>query len=441
MSRSLTTRAQPNELSQEEDELSDLRAVMTASYRNLTPDSARFFRLLGLHPGAEFSIDAAAALTETTPAEARRLLDRLTRSNLVERLHQDRYRLHDLVRLFAVERARREEPGMVEPAVRRVTRWYLRAAARAQLAEHPHFPTVEGEPEDTPLPDFATARDALEWFERERANLLAAQHAAFDHGDHDTAWRLPASVYPLFEVHRHWHEWRAMHRLGVRAAERADDAFGLARNDLGLGDAEWLLGDLDAAVEAYGAALEANAVAGDPWVEGFAERQLGVVAWRRGERDGSAVVHARRALEVFREAGERRGEAMALLSLADFAVDSNDVEEALTDCQAAIDVFTDIGAVWSVAWAQCTLGRILTESGRAGEAVGVYETAVTVFEDHGDDDSLAVARTGMAEALIRLDDTDRAAAALRAVLDHFRDHGDHRSADVEARLRVISAGS
>ncbi|MEV2279261.1 tetratricopeptide repeat protein [Nocardiopsis sp. NPDC049922] len=421
--------------------MSDLRAVMTASYRTLAPDSARFLRLLGLHPGAEFSSASAAALTDTTPTEARRLLDRLTRANLVERMRQDRYRLHDLVRLFAVERVREEEPDTADPAVRRVARWYLRAAARAQLAEHPHFPTVEGEPEDAPLPEFATVGEALAWFEQERANLLAAQRAAFERGDDDTAWQLSASVYPLFEVHRLWHEWRDMHRLGIRAAERADDTFGLARNHLGLGDAEWLLGDLDAAVEAYESALEANAVAGNPWVEGFAERQLGVVAWQRGERDGSATVHLRRALEVFREAGERRGEAMALLSLADVAADPNNLEEARTDCEAAIGVFTGIGAVWSVAWARCTLGRVLTELGRAEEAVQTYRAAMTVFGEHGDEDSLAVARTGLAEAFARLGDPVQAGAALRAALDHFRDHGDHRSADVEARLRAIAAGS
>ncbi|MEU1897846.1 hypothetical protein ABZ512_05670 [Nocardiopsis dassonvillei] len=88
--------------------MSDLRAVMTASYRALDDGTARFFRRLGLHPGPEFSCGAAAVLTGTPQAEARRLLDRLTRANLVERPREDRYRLHDLVRLYAVERVRAE---------------------------------------------------------------------------------------------------------------------------------------------------------------------------------------------------------------------------------------------------------------------------------------------------------------------------------------------
>ncbi|MFV2197689.1 ATP-binding protein [Nocardiopsis sp. LOL_012] len=424
----------------EEDELSDLRAVMAASYRILDAEAARFFRLLGLHPGPEFSTPAAAALTGAAPTQARRLLDRLTRAHLVERVRGDRYRLHDLVRLYAVEQAREDgEPGEGDRAVLRAARWYTRAAARAQRAEHPHFPTVEGEDEGSPLPEFATAAEARDWFEDERANLLTAQRTAFDLGDDGTAWRLPASVYPLFELHRHWHEWRDMHRLGVQAAQRAGDAFGLARNRLGLGDAQWLLGDLDAAIAAYRAALEANTATGDPWIEGFTQRQLGVVLWEHGQRDGAAEAHVGRALEVFRSSRERRGEAMALLSLADFAADSGDPERALTDCASAVDVFDRIGADWSTAWARCTLGRALTDLGRAEEAVGVYRSAIAVFEEHGDEDSRAVALIGMGGALAATGDPGRAGEALRAALDYLHDHGDPRADEVAERLRALGS--
>ncbi|MGW5880320.1 tetratricopeptide repeat protein [Nocardiopsis terrae] len=422
----------------EEDELSDLRAVMTASYQGLDPGSARFFRSLGLHPGPEFSVAAAAALTGVSGTGARRLLERLRRANLVERPRVDRYRLHDLVRLYVVERVRAEDGhDAVSESIGRLARWYTHAAARAQLAEHPHFPVVPGGEAPQELPDFTSLEEALAWFETERTNLLAVTEAAFEHGHHETAWRLPASVYPLFEVHRHWHSWRDLHTVGLRAAENAGDAFGLARNHLGMGDAQWLLGDLGAATDHYESALETGREAGDPWVEGFALRQLGVVAWQRGERGPDAVGHVERSRTVFREAGERRGEAMSLLSLADFGADLGRWEEALGHCRTAVDAFEEIGAEWSTAWARCSLGRILTGTDRAWEAVPEYRAAIAVFDRHEDADSRSVALLGLGEAHAMLGETARARQAWGSALDYLRDHDDPRVPEVEERLRAL----
>ena len=47
-----------------------VRAVFSWSYRHLDAETARAFRLLGLHPGPDFDAYAAAALTGTTVAQA-----------------------------------------------------------------------------------------------------------------------------------------------------------------------------------------------------------------------------------------------------------------------------------------------------------------------------------------------------------------------------------
>ncbi|WP_017577707.1 tetratricopeptide repeat protein [Nocardiopsis kunsanensis] len=417
--------------------MSDLRSVMSASYRALDGDTARFFRRLGLHPGPEFSPGAAAALTGTPLDRARKLLDQLTRSHLVERPRTDRYRLHDLVRLYALERVD-DEDGIdaAREAVGDVARWYTHAAARAQLAEHPNFPVVRGSETPEELPALTSVEEARAWFETERANLVAAAEAALEHGHHDVAWRLPATAYPLFEMHRHWHQWRDLHTLGLRAAEEAGDAFGAARNHLGMGDAQWLLGELDEASGHYRAALEANRGPGDPWVEGFALRQLGEVSWQLGEHE-SAHAFVERAIAVLGEAGERRGEAMGLLSLAELSADSGRWEEALDRGRAAVAAFEGIDDVWSVAWAGCTLGRALLGSGRAVEAASQYRTSIAVFEEHEDGDSRAVALLGLGEAHVVLGETESARQVWGSALDHFTDHGDPRAEQVAERLRGL----
>ncbi|WP_017608550.1 tetratricopeptide repeat protein [Nocardiopsis xinjiangensis] len=419
--------------------LSDLRAVISTSYQDLDEDTARFFRRLSLHPGPEFSPGAAAALTGTPLDRARKLLEQLTRAHLVERPHAGRYRLHDLVRLYAVERVRAEDPvEHAHRAVGDVARWYVHAAARAQLAEQPNFPVVPGGERPEELPGVESADQARVWFEAERANLVAATESALEHGHHDLAWRLPATVYPLFELHRHWHEWRDLHTLGLRAAAQTGDPFGAARNHLGMGDARWLLGELDEAVRHYRAALQANEGVADAWIEGFALRQLGEVSWQRGEHE-AAREFVERAVGVFRDAGERRGEAMGLLSLAESGADSGHWRQALERCREAVAVFEAIGEVWSVAWAGCTLGRVLTGSGRAAEAVEEYRAAARVFEEHGDADSRAVALLGLGHAHVELGEVERARQAWGAALDYFTDHGDPRAARTEERLRGLKA--
>ncbi|GAB3688088.1 ATP-binding protein [Nocardiopsis oceani] len=420
----------------EEDELSDLRAVMTASYQSLDTEAARFFRRLGLHPGPEFSIAAASALADVSGKEARRLLERLGRANLVERPHVDRYRLHDLVRLYVVERVRVEDGDDTVPEIiGRLAWWYAHAASRAQLADQPHFPVVPGGEPPHELPDFTALQDALSWFETERTNLVAVTEAAQEYGHHDTAWRLPASVYPLFEAHRHWHAWVDLHRVGLRAAEHAEDPFGLARNHLGMGDALWLQEDLEAAEHHYRAALESS----DAWVKGFAHRQLSLVSWQRGERGPDVVRRVERSRAIFREVGERRGEAMSLISMADFQADAGRWEEALIHCREAMDIFEEVGAEWSVAWARCSLGRILTGTGHASDAALEYRAAITVFDQYEDADSRAVALLGLGDARAELKEPQRAREAWSAALDYLRDHDDPRTREVEERLRALDS--
>jgi DNA-binding SARP family transcriptional activator len=93
-----------------DDPATDLRAVFSWSYRALDAGTARVFRRLGLHPGVEVTLPAAAALLGAGPGEARRQLDRLVSVHLLEQLGRDRYRSHDLLREYAAERAAVEEP-------------------------------------------------------------------------------------------------------------------------------------------------------------------------------------------------------------------------------------------------------------------------------------------------------------------------------------------
>ncbi|MEU5946734.1 BTAD domain-containing putative transcriptional regulator [Micromonospora sp. NPDC047465] len=88
----------------------NMRASFSWSYRSLTPDGARLFRLLGLHPGPDTSTPAAAGLAALPVRRARVILAELTCAHLVVEHRPGRYALHDLLRAYAGELARDTDP-------------------------------------------------------------------------------------------------------------------------------------------------------------------------------------------------------------------------------------------------------------------------------------------------------------------------------------------
>src|SRR5215470_13466489 len=87
------------------DPSSSVRAVFSWSTRQLSAQAARMFALLGLHPGPDISVPAAASLAALDKADARRLLRELTRAHLITEHAPGRYAFHDLLRAYATEQA------------------------------------------------------------------------------------------------------------------------------------------------------------------------------------------------------------------------------------------------------------------------------------------------------------------------------------------------
>jgi len=118
-----------------DDASAAVRTVFSWSYRALSARPARMFRLLGLYRGQDIGIPAAAALAGTTPQEARQAVDALTAVSLLEECGPDRYRFHDLIRLYAAECAEvGETVADRAAAIRRLLTWYQHTADAADRA-------------------------------------------------------------------------------------------------------------------------------------------------------------------------------------------------------------------------------------------------------------------------------------------------------------------
>lgn len=111
------------------EELPAAVACFRLGYDLLGRDEARAFRLLALADGPGFSTGAAGAALGLRPQHADDILETLADLSLLESCAPGRYRFHDLLRLFALNRSGTREERV--RALRRLLDHYLVAAREA----------------------------------------------------------------------------------------------------------------------------------------------------------------------------------------------------------------------------------------------------------------------------------------------------------------------
>ncbi|MDF3146597.1 MULTISPECIES: NB-ARC domain-containing protein [unclassified Streptomyces] len=310
-------------------EESSVSAVLGPSYRLLPPDEARLYRLLGWLPFGLFDAGVAAVAGDVDTTSAQRLLRVLAKASLVEAAGDGRYRMHDLVRLHARERAAEEEPETEQAALTdRVGTHYLVLTAfadRALRKERLRIADLAGLLREADDPFAAVGGPPpLEWLDTERPAVLAVLRTAVRHELYTLAWRLAEAFSVLFLYRRYLRAWTEALELGIEAAAQAAasaDTAGeieeatagearlrslLSRPLLDLGDT----GRAGEQVERSVALAEAtDRLDLRASVQEFLGRYLEVVEPPR------AVEAYRRSLELNERAGETRGAALATFFL------------------------------------------------------------------------------------------------------------------------------
>src|SRR5580692_7551019 len=185
-------------------------------------DPADAFRMLGLWDGPSISSAAAAAMFGTTEDLAIDALETLVDAHLLESKSPDRYKFHDLLRVYSSERAVADLPEQTRnAAIARLLEWYMRTADAAGTAVAPDRYDIPLAPGGAAPPlSFGTAEDALAWYDGERVNLVAATRQAAESGLHEIAWRLPAPLFQLFNSRGNWTDGIAANRVALQSARQ-----------------------------------------------------------------------------------------------------------------------------------------------------------------------------------------------------------------------------
>jgi tetratricopeptide (TPR) repeat protein len=231
-------------------------AAFDLSYRSLSPEAGRLFRMLGVMPGPEASREAAAVLLDRGLDAAVPELDELLAAHLLFEPRPGRYRSHDLLALYARRLARTEPAEVREPALHRLMSFYLLSVDAATQLIMPGFWVVF--PDDIQLVGsphaFDEPRDAEDWLRVELANLTVAVGHVAEHGPAPFAWHLAHALRGYFTSYRTNVDALAVGRTGLRAAEAVDHPLGRGLCHMSLGFAAGAIGDSDAAIDEFDAA-------------------------------------------------------------------------------------------------------------------------------------------------------------------------------------------
>ncbi len=397
------------------DPATDLRAVFSWSYLALTPAARRLFRLLGLHAGPDISAAAAASLAGLSPARMGPLLDEVADANLIAEHSPGRYDFHDLLRGYAVEQAHlTDPPGERHAAIHRVLDHYLHTACTAARLLNPHRdPITLTPPQPGVTPEEpADHGQALDWFTRERAVLLAAVDSAVSTGLDTHTWQLSWALVDFLYRQGHWHDQAATQRMALAAAERQGEFQAQAGAHRYLARACAQLDRFEDADAQLHAALDLFRQAGDQ--TGQADTHLGLAwVWERQGGYAKAFDHSRQALDLHRAAGHRQGQADALNAVGWYCALLGDHQRALTYCEQALTLHQQLDDRQGQAATWDSLGCAHHYLRHHAEAITCYQHALDLYRDLGD-------RYGDAETLTRLGDTHHATGNPDATRDAWQ---------------------
>lgn len=416
-----------------------VRSVFSWSYQALSPAAAQLFRLLGVHPGPTVSAAAAASLAGLPWSRVRPLLAELVRSHLLDEYPGGRYGLHDLLRVYAAEQARRSESGdAFDAALRRLADHYTHTAYQGNLllqpnpAPAPPAPAVPGVAAEQP----GTAEAALAWFNVEHRVLVSVFEATLAAGLDVTALHLSQVTYTYLDRQGYWPDLLVMQLTALGLARRLADPAAEAVAHRNIARAYTRTNRHLDALTHLNAALELERERGDQAREGLTQLNLSLLRERQG-RHRDALEHGRTAYDLYTGAGDRAGQGKALNVVGWQYARLGEYAETLDWCGRAIEALRELGDRPGQASTWHSLGYAYQHLGDLDEAAACYQLALELFRGLGDRHVEALVLNDLGEVGQAAGDLAGARACWQAAVD-ILDNLQHPDVEpIRARLAQL----
>ncbi len=370
----------------------ELRSTFEITHRVLDEQARQLFRLCSLVRAPDFPGWTAAALLDTTEAEAEEVLESLVDAQLVDIVQygeaSPRYRLHDLIRVYAAERLQQDtaEQERTE-ALGRVLGGWLALAEEAHRREYGGDYTILHGTARRWHPDAAELNDHLgepaHWWEAERRALVAAVRQAAEAGFDELCWDLALTSVTLFEAKGYFDDWMESARFAHEAARRAGNRLGMAATQYSLGTLHMFQARLDDAEECFAVAVELFDAVANEHGRALVLRNYAHVHGLRGDNVAMMAKYID-ALATLRAVGDRIGEAHVLRSIAKYRLDEGDTESAAQLLDQALTITRETGCLRVEAQVVHRFAELHLATGQLDAARDALHRVLRIVRDNGD---------------------------------------------------------
>ncbi|QFR03055.1 tetratricopeptide repeat protein [Streptomyces phaeolivaceus] len=411
----------------------DVRAGIEVSYRALPEPERLVFRRLGMLESPDLAPWVAAPLADIDMSDAERLVDRLADAHLLEPLGADhtgrvRYRFHDLVRLYARERADLEDTRRDRSsALSRLLRTWLALSRRAGDLEPTGLahlvPRRAAGEADTALGERLLA-DPRAWLQAEHGSLVAGVVLAARLDLLEEACDLASVlVQASFRVNNQFDEWQRTHDAALAAVRRAANPRGEAVLLTGLGQLRYEQDRFDEADRYFREALAGFVRLGDIGGQATALAGIAVVGKERGNFT-EATACLEQALSAFEALGDAAGAAGALYDLGAILREKGNSEEATAQLRKALAIHRSIGSRRGEGLVLRAIGLVHRADGDLARAEEQCARALDLLRSVGDRLMEAYAVQALAKVRFRLRPDDTELPALLGALRVCRELDD-----------------
>ncbi|MGW6194868.1 tetratricopeptide repeat protein [Kribbella sp. NPDC055110] len=438
----------------------------------------RTFASLGLVDAPELSTVAAAQLMDTSRPVAESVLEQMVDAHVLSSPAPGRYRIHDLLHLYARELAGSVLPPHAQDgALDRLLGFYEAAAWHATKLIAPRSPRLVWARTDLPAADLGLpdAPAALRWLTSEHVSVvrLATQlsthlsTASIDRSrgisdlaiglasyfiacgrsiDHMTLVNQALAISSDDSVNAMLHCDLGIAQAEQRQHEDALDSFGYGATAfravgnqrgeaLALNNASRLLGSLgrfDDAILRGERSLELNLEVGDPFGTALALTNLGTFHCGQGVLE-KGFDYFNRSLRVCEDSDNTTGRALALHNLGCVHLDLGRPEAAVESLARAVELTRQTGMRTSLCNVLHDLAAAYRRVGKHRAALSCAQEAFEIASAADDDVRRARANLQLGELLTDLADHRAAGRSLRQALQFYARH-DQQEADRIRRL-------